>query len=132
MARFEKTKPSTDREEATDFTKDWPDDHTICHCTNTDKGTIVSCLEKCSYDPDLVADRTGASSKCGTCLPFVEELCAVTPRSPLRTKNSFILRAASILVFILLGYLVVAYRQSIVQSLNSLWNSDAASQSDNK
>jgi len=62
-----------------DLTAGMGDDQIICHCTQNTKGTLLSYMTKCRHDPDRLADRTGASTKCGTCRDYLEELCEVTP-----------------------------------------------------
>ena len=82
----QKRKPPTPTSHEPDLTKEWSDDHLLCHCTNTSKGTILSHMAKCHRDPDRIADKTGASTKCGTCRAYLEELCAISPQ-PLPAKK---------------------------------------------
>jgi bacterioferritin-associated ferredoxin len=48
----------------------------VCHCEAVNDGAIRAEIAEGALDPDALAERCGAGSRCGGCLTVVEELLA--------------------------------------------------------
>jgi bacterioferritin-associated ferredoxin len=48
----------------------------VCHCEAVNDKAIRAEIERGALDADGVAERCGAGSKCGSCVPVVERLLA--------------------------------------------------------
>lgn len=46
----------------------------VCHCRTVNDQQIRAEIEAGALDADEVADRCGAGSRCGSCVPVVEEI----------------------------------------------------------
>ncbi|MEM7385764.1 MAG: (2Fe-2S)-binding protein, partial [Verrucomicrobiota bacterium] len=52
-----------------------PDSRIICNCLRISKGEILTCVSESGCGADGVADRTGASTVCGSCRPLIDQIC---------------------------------------------------------
>ena len=56
----------------------------VCHCHAVNDREIRAEIEAGAMDADQLGDRCGAGTRCGNCLPVVEEiLTEVSIRTPL-------------------------------------------------
>lgn len=56
--------------------KKWPDDAIICNCMRVSKGDLICCMnEQGAKTVEALAEKTGASTVCGSCVPLLENLC---------------------------------------------------------
>lgn len=52
----------------------WPSSAIVCQCMSVTRGTITDCVSQGACNTQMVSDKTGASSVCGSCKPLVQEL----------------------------------------------------------
>lgn len=115
MARAEKIKPAQIRR----FEQDepmwkgsalslhtWPDSATVCTCMGVTCGALKRAQREGCANVEALADRTGATTVCGSCTPLVASLTEELPEEPSgdsRTMQALsVLSALGALVFLLL------------------------------
>ena len=104
-----------------DQVTDWAPERIVCNCTGVSKSAILECAKVCPNKPELVAQKTGASTVCGSCLPLVEQLCGVDPTQLTQARLPVALLSASALALIATIYIIVAPPVAMADSVESAW-----------
>lgn len=78
---------------------EWPDNATVCNCTNVNCGTLRKAMKAGSTTVDTLRSVTGASSVCGSCLPLLQEL--TQSNEPLKAvTGSYLLWTSAVITLI--------------------------------
>ncbi len=59
----------------------WPADAVVCNCLSVTRGAISAACAGGAVTVDAVAERTGASTLCGSCRPLINEIVGVSAPS---------------------------------------------------
>lgn len=68
----------------------WPDSATVCTCLGVTCGTLKRAYESGCINAEALAEKTGASTVCGTCKPLLATLSEETEEQP--TESPWMLR----------------------------------------
>ncbi|MGJ8634571.1 MAG: FAD-dependent oxidoreductase [Luteolibacter sp.] len=97
----------------------WPDERLICNCMQISKGAVCHAMASGACSPDLISEKTGAGTVCGSCVPLLEELCGapVTKRRGVAPMLLIVVAAIALLVAVSVLFVKVPNATS-VDSLN--------------
>lgn len=99
---------------------EWPGDSVICACLNISKQTLTTLYDAGATAPEQLAERSGASTACGSCRSLLCELAgeqAVRAHVPGATAMLW----ASILAVVLLGLWGLLPPVPFADSVQSAW-----------
>lgn len=109
---------------------DWPSDSVVCSCLGITKGTLCAIVDGGVTEPAAIAERSGASTACGSCRSLVCELAghsdqrAVAPGSTAMFAASIV---AALLSLILASVPPIPFAESVQglwRQVDLLWRSD--------
>jgi nitrite reductase (NADH) large subunit len=75
----------------------WAANATVCNCMNLSCGALRAAIGDGCSTPEALANRTGASTLCGSCRPLLEELTG-SDRTPVVAAGSPVLVASGVAV----------------------------------
>ena len=114
---------------------DWPDDSVVCACLGVTKQTLCREIVRGTEDSVILAEKTGASTACGSCRPLLCELTGGKADLSPVAAGTRVMLVASILagLFVALIVLVPPLRfatsvQDAWRNIDVLWRSDLARQ----
>jgi nitrite reductase (NADH) large subunit len=81
LARFERT-GEVWASRNTPAASEWPADAVVCDCLSVTRGRLAAACASGASTLELVVERTGASTLCGSCRPLVAELVGVSTPTP--------------------------------------------------
>ncbi len=104
--------------------KVWPDTATVCTCMGVTCGALRKAIDQGCANVEALADRTGASTVCGTCKPLLSSLVDDEPEvaeGPSKWMVAFsLLSVVGTMTFLLAPS--VPYQQSIrIEGIEVLW-----------
>ncbi|MEM9645990.1 MAG: FAD-dependent oxidoreductase, partial [Planctomycetota bacterium] len=114
--------------------RQWPADSVVCSCLGVVKSTLTSLIEAGIDEPDELAEKSGATTACGSCRSLVCELAgssAETQKSPGATPllvASVIAAIAGVAMFLVPPISLADSVQSGWRRVDWLWRSDFARQ----
>ncbi len=140
MARAEKLKPAQlerfERAEpmwksSTLSLRAWPDDATVCTCMGVTCGTLKRAQRDGCDTVELLAERTGASTVCGTCRPLLATL--TNPEAPEELDDSrWLLRASAVSALGAIAYVLIPaipYADTVqIEGIDVLWRDETIKQ----
>lgn len=99
---------------------DWPSDSIVCSCLGVTKATITGLVEECQANPSRIAEKSGASTACGSCRSLVCELAgASSPKVVVPAARTMLV--ASILGIIASALLVSLPPIPLADSVKAAW-----------
>ncbi|MFK8112142.1 MAG: FAD-dependent oxidoreductase [Rubripirellula sp.] len=113
---------------------DWPARSVVCSCHEVSKGTLDELIAEGFSQPDLLAEKSGASTACGSCRSLVCELAgAERDVQPVQGATSMLVASICGALFVALLFLIPPIRfadsvQSGWRQVDILWRSDLARQ----
>ena len=84
---------------------EWPASSMVCNCLEVTRGVVGTACEEGCATADALAERTGASTICGSCRPLLSDLVgdAATGARPMRWGELGVAAAAVTLALIIVG-----------------------------
>ncbi|WP_411827189.1 FAD-dependent oxidoreductase [Luteolibacter sp. AS25] len=98
----------------------WPDSRIVCNCMSIRKGELMSCMTECGKSVSALAQKTGASTVCGSCLPLLHQLCDPTaaPPKPVAYRSLISVSAIAFLATLLAIFIAPP---AMAKSVESWW-----------
>lgn len=98
----------------------WPDHATVCSCLNVSRGRLTEACRGGCDSVESLAQRTGASTACGSCRPLLAELIGAPLEAIPRDRHGLLI--ASVCAAMLLSMWVLVGRLGYSQSVVDLWH----------
>ncbi len=103
----------------------WPAAATICNCKGITRGELSACVDSGCASVECLAEKTGASTVCGTCKPLLAQLVGATKVEPVRASGLITVAVALVGIAVLAMLLPVKlpYAETVQSGLqiDALW-----------
>jgi len=122
VSRFKQTgNLLSDKEEAD--VKRWPSSAVVCNCTGRTRGDISNAIVSGCQSVEDVADKTGASTVCGSCKPLLVNLLdSKEPVKPVGFSKSINVISIALIIVALLAYGFGSLPYSLSSEINIQWD----------
>jgi nitrite reductase (NADH) large subunit len=106
---------------------DWPDAVAVCNCTGVTRGQLRLALAGGCATAEALAQKTGASTVCGSCRPLLAELAGSSAQAPPvgGSRTLLVAGAAALLLTLLACALAVPYSETVTQTWDVIWRESA-------